>query len=316
MSLSRPTPGGQRPSPPPLTRAPGSISARTCFIAAFCLVSFIFAVYSPSLQFQFVLDDHRFTADPRIQESGHIWDYFANYVWAQFTGGPPSFYRPVFILWMRMNFMFSALSPWGWHLLSIAKHVSVAVLLGLLVWRLLRDSLAALVASTLFALHPAQTESVAWVTVPDPLMSAGVLGTLLLYLKYVGDFSTAGQVAGRKSRKTSRIKAPRRSAEWLIVSAAVCFAALLAKETAIIFPAVILALELFMARGRPAQTSGDANLGVHVVQAFRHVAPFVFVTVFYLLLRFHALGGKLGSDTQHLPWSTVILPGQHVSGFT
>lgn len=154
--------------------------------------------------------------------------------------------------------MFSALSPWGWHLLSIAKHV--AVLLGLLVWRLLRDSLAALVASTLFALHPAQTEWVAWVTVPDPLMSAGVLGTLLLYLKYVGDFSTAGQVAGRKSRKTSRIKAPRRSAEWLIVSAAVCIAALLAKKTAIIFPAVILALEMFMARGRPLRQAGMQTL--------------------------------------------------------
>src|SRR5262249_45152327 len=51
-----------------------------------------FAVYSRSLKFDFILDDHRFTVDPRIQESGHIFDYFSSYVWAQFTGGPPSFY--------------------------------------------------------------------------------------------------------------------------------------------------------------------------------------------------------------------------------
>jgi hypothetical protein len=48
------------------------------------------------LGFQFILDDHRFAADPRIQQSGHVWDYFANFVWAQFTGAPPSFYRPMF----------------------------------------------------------------------------------------------------------------------------------------------------------------------------------------------------------------------------
>ena len=116
---------------------------------------------------------------------GHVWEYFTDYAWAEYDGGPATFYRPLFILWTRLNFILCGLSPWGWHLLSIAKHAVVAVLLGLLVWRLLRDRFAALIAATLFALHPAQVESVAWVTVPDPLMSAGVLCTLLLYFRYV-----------------------------------------------------------------------------------------------------------------------------------
>ena len=42
------------------------------------------AVYLPSLNFQFILDDHRFVNDPRVQSPGYVWDYFANYVWAQF----------------------------------------------------------------------------------------------------------------------------------------------------------------------------------------------------------------------------------------
>ena len=46
-----------------------------------------------------------------------------------------------------------------------------------------------LMASALFALHPAHTESVAWVTVPDPLMSAAVLGSVLCYLRYADKFS-------------------------------------------------------------------------------------------------------------------------------
>src|SRR5437763_182646 len=90
------------------------------------------------------------------------------------------------------------MSPWGWHLLSIVKHLVVAALLGLVVWRLLRDRVAVLIASTLFVLHPAQAESVAWVTVPDPLMSIGILGSVLLYLRYGRGVPRAG--AGGKNR--------------------------------------------------------------------------------------------------------------------
>jgi len=303
---------------------PQVLSSRIFFLAALGCIVFIGAVYSRSLDFQFVLDDHRFTADPRIQDAGHIWDYFANYVWAQFTGGPPSFYRPVFLLWMRINFVLSALSPWGWHLLSIAKHVLVATLLGALAWKLLRDSTAALAAATLFALHPAQTESVSWVTVPDPLMSAGVLGGLLCYLKYrEGDVSAGEQTSRRKVRRKS--EATRlRSIFWLAGSVAAYFAALLAKETAIIFPLLIFALEIVafeslnLPGGRAQRERASASvskigfskigfLGISVSGLFRQLAPFLAVTVLYLLMRFNALGSALGTATQHLPWRTVVL---------
>lgn len=287
----------------PLTAVPELLSVRTSLVVALCLGAVVFAVYSPGLNFQFVLDDHRFTGDPRIQFPDHVWDYFANYVWAQFTGGPPSFYRPLFLLWLRINFILSAMSPWGWHLLSIVKHLAVAVLLGLLVLRLLRDRVAALVAATLFALHPAQTESVAWVTVPDPLMSAAILGALLLYLRWIA-VVPQGRSHERTSRKSARSrKAAQPQMYWLVASAAVCFAALLAKETSIIFPVLIFALPLLVPRGE----NGDADFRVRLRRALRHTVPFLCVTGLYLLMRFHALGGKLASRTQSLPWSTVLL---------
>ena len=192
MNPSGPIRRQKPPTPEPAGKRAELLSPRMAVIAALCLMAAVFAVYWSSLEFQFILDDHRFVNDPRVQSSGHVWDYFANYVWAQFTGGPSSFYRPVFILWMRVNFVLNDLSPWGWHLLSIMNHTAVALLLGLLAWRLLRDRAAGLLAATLFALHPAQTESVAWVTVPDPLMSIGILGSLLLYLRYADCFSHAG----------------------------------------------------------------------------------------------------------------------------
>jgi len=197
----------------------------------------------------------------------------------------------------------SAMSQWGWHALSIAKHLAVAVLLGLLVLKLLRDRVAGLIGASLFALHPAQTESVAWVTVPDPLMSAAILGALLLYLRWIAAVPQP-QSEERKSRKAARAKkAAQPQASWLIGSAAVCFAAVLAKETAIILPVLIFALALIGPRGEDR----DADFRVRMRRAFRQTVPFLCVTGLYLLMRFHALGGKLAARTQSLPWSTVLL---------
>ena len=303
-----------KPSPPirhqkaPVRAAragtPELLSPLSFSIVAIALVIGIFAAYSPALNFQFILDDHRFVNDPRVQSSGHVWEYFTNYVWAQFTGGPTSFYRPVFVLWMRLNFILSEMSPWGWHFLSIMKHVLVAVLLGLLVWKLLRDRSAASMAGALFALHPAHTESVAWVTVPDPLMSAAILGSVLCYLRYADRLSAHSSLpagkSGRKLRKPSQAKA-RSSAAWLIASAFLCLVSLFAKETAIVLIPVLFALALTM----PSPKHEDANLRSHLFRALRQTIPFLSVTMIYLLLRLHALGGRLGARTQNLPWSTV-----------
>lgn len=301
----------ERSSSRPSERGTRGLSARTVFLLALCLAVLVFAVYSPSLKFQFILDDHRFTSDPRIQEAGHLWDYFANYVWAQSAGGLPSFYRPMFLVWMRLNSIINELSPWGWHLLSIAKHLSVALLLGILAWKLLHDPIAALVAATLFALHPAQTESVSWVTVPDPLMTAGILGALLLYVKYVQTLLRGPRSKRRKSGKASASSATARSPVWLLASAAVYFAALLTKETAIIFPAVILALGLWVADqqnvSKNRTNSLYKNIRIRLTPLLAQLLPYACATALYLAMRLNALHGNLSAITQQLPWSTVML---------
>jgi hypothetical protein len=292
------------------------LSPLAASIAAAVLAWTVIAVYGPSLSFGFVLDDHRFVGDPRVQSSGHVWEYFTSYVWSQFAGGPASFYRPAFALWMRINFVLNGTSPWGWHLLSIVKHLSVAVLLGLLVWSLLRDRVAALIAATLFVLHPAQTESVAWTTVPDPLMSAAVLGSLLLYLKYesayAGQVSAGGQFDVRRPHKKSRkvrsqSTVPSR-ALWIAASAAACLAALMTKETAVVVPAIIFTVCLITPANSFARESAELeNVGSRVATAFRETLPFLGVSLVYLVLRVNALGGRISPLTQHIPWSTVLL---------
>lgn len=271
------------------------------------LLLIVFAVYSPSLKFDFILDDHRFTADPRIQEPGHIFEYFSSYVWAQFTGGPPSFYRPVFLLWLRLNFVLSELSPWGWHFLSIAKHLLVGVALWLLIYKLLSDRAVAFAGAALFLLHPSHTESVSWVTVPDPLLTLGLLLSLFFYLKFVDGFGTGEPAPTRKSRKgNGPVREP--SGLWFVASLAAYFAALSAKETAIVFPMVILVIALSASESQlTGKVQSRTNRTDTPRRALIHLAWFAVVTLLYLLLRWNALAGNLAAATQHLPWSTIVL---------
>jgi len=282
----------QRKSRPP-SGAPEVLSPLLFWIVVAGAVAIVLAAYSPSLQFHFILDDNRFVQDPRIQFPGHVWEYFTNWVWAQFAGGPASFYRPLFLLWMRANFVLSGMAPWGWHFLSVLKHMAVAVLLGVLAWRLLRDRTAAWIAGALFAIHPAHTESVAWVTVPDPLMAAGVLASILLYLRY-RDFPYPHQRSPGDQPKRSRSKSEnvRPSIGWLVAASILYLAALLAKETAIVTLGVLLVVALMSDR---------------LIDIFRKMSLFVAATLVYLLLRQHALGIWLSASTRHLPWRTVLL---------
>jgi len=313
----------QASDPPPVARARDLLSPLTLSLAAAAIIFAVFAAYSPTLNYQFILDDHRFVNDPRVQTAGHVWDYFTNYVWAQFTGGPSSFYRPVFILWMRLNFILSEMSFWGWHLLSILKHLLAAILLGLLAWKLLRDRTAALLAATLFALHPAQTESVAWVTVPDPLMSVAMLGSVLLYLKYADSVSanaaTLAAKSSRKIRKASHARGESQSSfGWLIASAFLCLTALFVKETAIVLLPILFALTLLVSSEEASKRSNGEGVGPGAIllAAFRRTLPFWCVTLIYFLLRFSALGsGALGARTQNLPLSTVLLSAPAILWF-
>jgi len=302
-------------APPRRTEAQGLLSPVAFYALVAGVAIAIFAIYWPALNFQFILDDHHFVNDPRIQTSGHLWDYFANYVWAQVSGGPASFYRPLFAVWLRLNFIFNGMSSWGWHLLSITKHVLAAALLAILVYKLLHNRLAALLAATLFALHPAQAESVAWIAVPDPLMSSAVLGCLLCYLTYVerSDAALQGSLEKpkRKTRREGRAHSATTSVWWLIASVACCLAALFTKETAIVLPVVIFVIAFVFPRGTLPLKRADEPVAPgfmpRVAFAFRESWPYLAVAAVYLLFRLNALSGRLGSVTQHLSWKTQIL---------
>jgi len=93
--------------------------------------------------------------------------------------------RPLLKVSYTLNWTLSE-APWGFLLFNVAVHVLNAVLLFCIGVVLFRNPAAAALAALAFALHPAQTEAVSYVSGrSSSLMAAFYLGALLAYLRGV-----------------------------------------------------------------------------------------------------------------------------------
>jgi tetratricopeptide (TPR) repeat protein len=131
-------------------------TAALCVLLALATI----ALYSPVMWHSFVvLDDREYvTANPHIHE-GLSWNTVR---WA-FTSTAPANWHPLTWLSHALDYQLFALNPAGHHLSSVLIHALNAVVLFLLLaWATKRAGPSLLVAA-LFAVHPINVESVAWV---------------------------------------------------------------------------------------------------------------------------------------------------------
>ena len=177
--------------------------------------------------------------------------------------GPPIF-RPLQALFMASAQLLLGTQPWAWHLLSMALHLLNGVLLYRLMARLwpeLQD-LPRLALVFLFLLHPAGSEAVLWISAFGELLGATfLLGTLLAYLRWRGDWS------------------PVRMAALTALYAAAC----LTKESALVIPLLVGSYELTRSR---EQRRFPPVLAVAAV----------LVALLFLLLRRAVIGSQLAGQ--------------------
>ncbi len=235
-----------------------------------------FAVYSPTLSYQFVHDDRgQILENPAIHSWHTVPTYFTAHVWA---GVMPdewvNYYRPLFLLWLRINEAVFGNRAWGWHLTTILLHVLTTFLVFLLAWRLGTGREVALLAALIFGLHPAHIEAVAWISsVNEPLAAIFVLSSLLAYIQWRSE----GQHA----------------LKWKIISLVLFAFAMLTKENALVLPGLLLVYEWTVGsdRGRPSEGwRWGAILGA-CGKALRKIWPYFVLVALYLPARIYALKG-------------------------
>jgi tetratricopeptide (TPR) repeat protein len=281
-------------TPLPASQLPGApLSDRATTLALGLILAVVFLAYSDTLWFQFVHDD-------RFQILGNTWlrswkylpRYFTADVWAfehpVFRG---TFYRPIFLLWFRMQYLVFGLHPWGWHLCTVLCHVGVTLLVYFTAVRLLKDRLAALITTLIFGLHPTHAEGVAWVSgVTEPLFALFLFASFLCYLKKRAE--------------------PARARIYLAASLVLYALASLSKETAVVLPLIIFACEfLWSKRTAP---SWWRTLAWRSLDAVRVVAPYLALFVVYMVARLLSLQGFQNTKEPHsylsmfLTWPSVL----------
>ena len=128
-------------------------------LAAICLLAYI-----PAIQCGFIWDDNRYvTENPLLSEPDGL-----HRIW--FSKDSPSQYFPMVYTSFRLEYALWKLNPVGYHITNILLHVINALLL----WRLLRylSIPGAWLAAAIFAVHPVQVESVAWISERKNLLMA------------------------------------------------------------------------------------------------------------------------------------------------
>lgn len=172
--------------------------------------------YVPAMGAGFIWDDDRYLTENRVVQSGD-WDGLAD-IWI--PGNTPQWYPFVFTsFWIEHKLW--GLAPAGYHVVNILLHIANAVL----VWRIARriGVPAAWFAGAVFALHPVQVESVAWITERKNVLSG------LFYM-----LSLLGYLRFKDSR------AVWRQVGWYVASLALFVAALLSKSVTATLPAVFV----------------------------------------------------------------------------
>ncbi|HEY6065985.1 MAG TPA: tetratricopeptide repeat protein [Thermoanaerobaculia bacterium] len=190
--------------------------ARAMLLAAACVVS-----YANGLAGDFTYDDKAIILDnPRIRAPARLGTIFAT----PYFGGPRgqgTGYRPVLLVSYAIQYWVHGAAPVGFHVVNVALHVLVTLLLALALARIDVPEPVAFGAALLFAVHPIHVEAVTSLVGRGEMLAAAFsLGVLLFALRY------------RRERRARGLS---------LTLALLCFAlGILSKESATVAPLLVL----------------------------------------------------------------------------
>jgi len=143
-----------------------------------------FAVYANSLKSEFIWDDYHLIVNNSYLKSwsniGAIFSHGAG------AGAKVTylFYRPIPVFTFMLNYSVNGLDPFGYHLVNILIHISVALALYVLSFILFKNKVISFLAGILFVVHPIHTETISYISSrADPLAALFMLLGLIFYIK-------------------------------------------------------------------------------------------------------------------------------------
>jgi hypothetical protein len=219
--------------------------------AAIILIAVTASLWSSSLRFGFVYDDHaQIESNRQIQSWGNAGHLISEPLWSQLGKERAShYYRPLFSLLLLMQYSLFGLNPFGWHLVNVALHAgTVLALFGLLLLNL-KSVVPAFCATLLFAVSPLHAEVVSWISASDESLCALFIVLSVCFL------------ALSSSTRSSRTRLVCRIASSIMVTLA-----LFTKETGVLAVVVLIGYELLVLDKR-SRANGLVEYGLYLIPA-------------------------------------------------
>ncbi|MFZ0963708.1 MAG: tetratricopeptide repeat protein [Terriglobia bacterium] len=249
-----------------------SRGARALLPAAILAATFL--SYLVTLDLGFFSDDQiLIITNGSIRSWSYFPSYFTSHIWSyHYPHWLTNAYRPILLIWLRLNEVLFGAHAWGWHLSSLAMHLAVTYLVYRLGLRLTGDVWTAAAGALIFGLHPVHVETIAEVSWADqPLSTLFVLATILTWWR--------SREAGRR-------------VAWLAGSMVLCTAALLSKESSLVLP-VLIGGSAWIFGGVGGREVAPIEFGFfpRLRSALGASIPYWVLILLYLPLRIRALRG-------------------------
>lgn len=165
--------------------------ARPTVIFSLLLFVFCVALFSPSLNNGFAMDDRSLIKEnAEIRELAGIPDLWRQDYWhPKLESG---LYRPVVTTSYALNYAIGSGNAWTYHVVNVLLHAAISVLVFALFFRISRDLWLSGGASVLFAAHAVHTEPVANVASGRPEFLGGLFFLLALHASLTADERSGG----------------------------------------------------------------------------------------------------------------------------
>jgi len=259
-------------------------------IAVVALCALVLIAYAGSLSNGFVWDDNQqIVMNPALRASSPWIHLFSSDVWGyahRDQSAHSNYYRPLQMVSYRVTAAWLGLQPQYLHILSVLFALAAVLAAFSVYFKLTRRLAVAFAAAALFAVHPVHSEAVDWISaLPELGCATFILIAFGLFLSARGQTSdqSSDQSPDQSSPQSPDLTATRLPKYWLLLclSLLAFTLALLWKETAMVFPAIIAAYVFCLA---------PDNFPNRLRESARLSFPFWCALAGYLALRFLILG--------------------------
>lgn len=235
-----------------------SSTKRIKVLFIFLILGFI--IYGNTFGNEFIWDDYdNIVNNAYIRDLGNLDKFFSQNLIAG-AGKFIEWYRPVLLFSYALDYQFWGYKPAGYHLINLILHIFSAFFLYLVIVKIFKNCSVALLCSLFFLIHPVQTEAVTYISGrADLLFTFFLLGSLYYFLIFEETLNK----------------------KYLIGSLSLFLIALFSKETAIIFPFLLVLYYSTLKRN-------SANFFAR--ERFLKISPFLVPAGFYFLIRQLTLG--------------------------